>query len=1032
MKKILYKASLPLLFILLFALSVSGQPWTAYNFDQWRVQQCGLAWGDVNKDGWMDLVIAGQDNDTVAQRTRILINSRDGANFDASPQELDGFYGGSVSLVDYDNDGDLDLSINGSVPGAGFIDLCRFRIYPNLGNGTFSPAYIEPVPNWGTWYGNVEWGDYDNDGLMDFAITGDANGPGIGSGCALRIYQNRGNGNFMMQLNADANGYLEYSSVCWGDFDNDGDLDLVFSGINGTAGGPSENTFKLHWYRNDAGTFTGPFDIDTAAFSPPLGYKRVSFASGDFDNDGILEFVAAGHSSRDVILKFRIYKYIGGGNWSASDIVGATFGVVGGSVAAGDIDNNGVLDLVITGYNGSVKIMHVYTGNGNLTFGGPSQPELNWGVGDDNFTPPVEYGYTGASLALADFDNDGDLDIAVAGRDTSALPRFRIYKNNLGANTPPGTPPGLQALNNGGYWRLRWSAASDTQTTDPDLMRYHVAIGTNVSGTYNCASSNLYYPRGQARVGNARSGSVFYDSRIPWANFKQVYWKVLAVDTSFKTSPYSRENTVLPEWVSSISMETNRIDLVWRRLNINNATGYTLFRNTSGNPAGAVRFYVGGGGVTNYSDTTLLKGTRYFYWLKANTTWAVTTPYSVCLSNRTVSIGPPQWISAVDVSDFQVDLLWRDLNNETSYTLFRNTADDPLTAVKIAGRGANVTNYSDTTCAPSTLYYYWLKAYNALDSSVFSVSISTRTRLPRPQWIYAHAISTNQVDLLWHDLVNETSYTLFRNTVNNTSTFVRVSGFAPGQTNYIDGNLPGEVTYYYWLRGYDAEGPSLFSDPVAVLVGHNIFSKILFPLNNAFVEKVSFFKGTVSAIAPIQEEQVLLQRMSDTLYYNGTNWQSGEAWLTCNGTSDWLYNVITDRIFTYGVQYTLKARGRDIYGLWESEYPSVLFTYLYSEDFKQSVAGYPNPFYPDSSDSSKNTITLEYFLSVERNVNLYIYAVNGELVKKWSGAEYNRPGLHRVKWDGRNQNGSVVGSGVYILIITADNEKQIDKISVVR
>ncbi|MBN1898325.1 MAG: VCBS repeat-containing protein [Spirochaetes bacterium] len=1213
-KRIVFIIFVGFVFFLGLTIYSYGQ-WVGVDFAGYRAQQSALAWGDVNNDGWLDIVIAGNDLSIPAQYTRVLINNKDGLTFTSSELSGSGFYCGSVSLVDFDSDGDLDLSINGSVPGASGPEVIRHRIYTNQGDGTFGPGYIEPVSGWGTWYGNVEWADYNNDGRMDFAIVGDTDGPGVGTGETLRIYRNTGNGTFAVALNAEGAGYgwLEYGSVAWGDFDNDGDLDIVFAGINGTAGGPNLNTFKLQWYRNDGGGFTGPLDVDDA-FAPALGYKRASIAVGDFNNDGAMDFAVSGHSSIDEYFMFRLYRNTGGGTFAESDIAGANFGVIGGSLAAGDVNNDGNLDIVMTGYNGTAKILYVYLGNGAGGFGAPLQPEAGWGVGDDSFTPPTEFGRSGCSLALGDFDNDNDLDIAVTGRDPSAQQRFRIYKNGIGANTVPGTPAGLQTHNNGGNWKFQWNAAGDAQTP-ATLMRYQIAIGTNTSGVYNYTSTNIYYPRGQAQVGNSKYNQLYMDTVIPRVDQKQVYWRIAAIDTSFKDSAWSAEQTVVPEWVSSTVISTNQINLLWRRFNVNNATSYTLYRNTTKNPVGSTKIYINNGNTTNYNDNQLVSGTTYFYWLNANTTWGTTTPLSVAMSNRTIPLYPPQWVSATAVSTSQIDLAWHDLNNESSYTLFRNTVNNSNTATKIGGVAMNVTNYNDNTCQPGTTYYYWLKGYNikgssefslgistitfparpnwvsataiatnridlrwydvrnetsytlyrnnvnnsntaarigntaanvtnfsdtsglsadtryfywvrafnssgpspysvtisnvtfparpawisatALSTNVirllwhdqryeleyliyrstvdntntavfinnrgasvtnyddtslqsgttyyywlkarnssgtsfFSVSISTITRSAKPQWIYARAITTNSVGLRWYDLPNETSFTLFRNTVNVTNTAVKVTGLGANITNYSDTNLISETTYYYWLKSYNASGDSPFSDPIMVKVGRNIISKILFPLHNSFLQSLESFEGEVSSLVFLSNEHILLQRLSDNKYYDGTDWQNTESWLLVNGTTNWSFNLFTEEIFEYGVQYSLKARGTDVYGLVEAIYPESVFTYVYSTDFKKSTCNYPNPFFPDSSDPSKNTTTIEYLITRPMEVKVHIYAINGELVKRWVGGEYGSRGLHRIVWDGRNDDNNIVSSGMYLLIINADNKRKIEKIAVIR
>ena len=71
---------------------------------------------------------------------------------------------------------------------------------------------------------SVDWGDYDNDGDLDILITGETY-----SGEDSKIYKNNGDGTFTEQTGISLTG-VSYSSAAWGDYDNDGDLDIVLSG----------------------------------------------------------------------------------------------------------------------------------------------------------------------------------------------------------------------------------------------------------------------------------------------------------------------------------------------------------------------------------------------------------------------------------------------------------------------------------------------------------------------------------------------------------------------------------------------------------------------------------------------------------------------------------------------------------------------------------------------------------------------------------------------------------------------------------
>ena len=99
-----------------------------------------------------------------------------------------------------------------------------------------------------------------------------------------------------------------------------------------------------------------------------------------------------------------------------------------------------------------------------------------------------------------------------------------------------------------------------------------------------------------------------------------------------------------------------------------------------------------------------------------------TRKYSPCPPNA------PQWISTISISTEQINLIWNDLINETSYTLFRNTVNNTNNATNIVGFPVNVTNYNNTGLSPNTTYYYWLKAYNDIGSSEYSTVASNTTK----------------------------------------------------------------------------------------------------------------------------------------------------------------------------------------------------------------------------------------------------------------------------------------------------------------
>jgi hypothetical protein len=227
------------------------------------------SWADYNLDGWLDLFIANGANNNDA----LLLNNHDGTftRIASSPVVTSGGSSIAGSWGDYDEDGfpDLYVANNG---GASFL----FR---NNGDGTFSRVNAEPFQSD---TGNAivaDWGDYDNDGHLDLAVS--RLGPNL-------LYHNTGNGTFTKITNGPIVTDSQASEICqWVDYDNDGFLDLFVANSSG------QNESLYH--NNGDGTFekvtTGSIVND--------GGNSAGCAWGDYDNDGFLDlFVPNWQGSR--------------------------------------------------------------------------------------------------------------------------------------------------------------------------------------------------------------------------------------------------------------------------------------------------------------------------------------------------------------------------------------------------------------------------------------------------------------------------------------------------------------------------------------------------------------------------------------------------------------------------------------------------------------------------------------------------------------------------------------------------------------
>ena len=127
-------------------------------------------------------------------------------------------YGGS-EFADYDNDGDFDLIITGLELNNGFITL----LYDNQ-NGQFVE---NPSSFLGVLRSKIAWADVDNDGDFDFVVGGQEGGI---SATKTKMYRND-SGNFIeVTLSDSVLAQVGLPSFDWGDYDNDGDVDLLLTG----------------------------------------------------------------------------------------------------------------------------------------------------------------------------------------------------------------------------------------------------------------------------------------------------------------------------------------------------------------------------------------------------------------------------------------------------------------------------------------------------------------------------------------------------------------------------------------------------------------------------------------------------------------------------------------------------------------------------------------------------------------------------------------------------------------------------------
>ncbi|MBA7614839.1 hypothetical protein ES703_22113 [subsurface metagenome] len=221
-----------------------------------------VAWGDYDNDGDLDILLTGADGPTT-RTSKVYRNDGEGSFTDISAG-LPGVYEGSVAWGDYDNDGDLDILLTG------YIGSSIARLYRNDGDDSFTDILVWLDTNYKT---AAAWGDYDNDGDLDILLTRSTGGS--------QIYENDG-GSFTPDASIWLQGVFD-GSVAWGDYDNDGDLDILLTG------NPDSSPYQASKvYRNDGEA--GFTDL----YAELEIVDNSSVAWGDYDNDGNLDILLSG------------------------------------------------------------------------------------------------------------------------------------------------------------------------------------------------------------------------------------------------------------------------------------------------------------------------------------------------------------------------------------------------------------------------------------------------------------------------------------------------------------------------------------------------------------------------------------------------------------------------------------------------------------------------------------------------------------------------------------------------------------------
>ena len=339
-----------------------------------------------------------------------------------------------ISLGDYDGDGNIDVFISEpSFQGGGNVPTTN-KLFKGNGDGTWQ--YVDPTTAGillNRDYGECSFFvDYDNDGQMDIFVKNIPNNAND-TVTMNRLYHNNGDGTFTLVDNAgglaDAeHGIVEGSLCAFADYDNDGYMDVVFGGNNAS---------DALYHNNGDGTFT---DVTAAAgFVPAANVEGLAW--GDYNNDGLLDlYISRGKQSGNGVLGNTLYRNNGDGTFTdVTNSAHVNDSTNTWAAAWGDYDNDGLLDLYVTRPGttqiGTGNSNLLYHNNGDGTF---TDVAVQEGV---DLTDEGNIMAAHKLCAWGDYNDDGYLDLIekdgigpnlITGN--AYIGKHFLLKNNGGTN----------------------------------------------------------------------------------------------------------------------------------------------------------------------------------------------------------------------------------------------------------------------------------------------------------------------------------------------------------------------------------------------------------------------------------------------------------------------------------------------------------------------------------------------------------------------------------------------------------------------
>jgi len=590
-----------------------------------NIRNGSFALGDYDKDGDLDILLSGLSG---TGNISVLYQNLGAFSFSLK-QSFPGIINTTASWFDIDNDEDLDFLLAGVDDNSGGPDpfVKKMMVYENV-NGTFSLINGTNLPP--CTQCSMDWADSNADGKIDLVITGfqgDINGN-------TDVYLNNGDKTFTKDQNSNFKDVYN-GDVKWGDFDRDGDMDVLLSGVQ--HGG----NIITSVYRNTSGVLHEETNIKIHS----TGENWMDGTSWvDYNNDGLLDILISGRGTSVVVLEYIFKLYKNNGNGTFNEVSEANFtGLSDSSVDFGDFDNDGDVDFCFSGMSSTGPTTGIYK---NKLIDGPyavnskpappsvtnlsehffrKQVKLKWPSGTDLQTPAAGLSYNfylkyGTSNFIAPTSN------FTSGYVMTTNPANGHSKSPVLNGIPEGNYSwAVQSVDGGKMGSLFSSEKTFYQINGPEAIKIEILDVGNVKLSW-LDNSSIETSYQVARSTNPTAGfspqatlppnTTSYVDSYAFATDTYYQYRINAAAT--KASAYDSLLVVIPTAPANLlaqSVNASRIDLVWDDLS-QYESGYDVQRK----PSTGLNFLTIatlGSDTESYQDTGLSEGTSYDYRVRA-------------------------------------------------------------------------------------------------------------------------------------------------------------------------------------------------------------------------------------------------------------------------------------------------------------------------------------------------------------------------------------------------------------------------------